>query len=80
MRPRPQAPAEWDIAENTHGLNFDARGIGLADLAVAARRDGRSLPKGWLGLPSVADGANGVRFIDACVHSNEASGAWVNVV
>ena len=48
-------------------------------MAVAARRDGRSLPKGWLGLPGVADGANGVRFIAACVHSNEAGGAWVDV-
>ena len=48
-------------------------------MAVAARRDGRSLPKGWLGLPGVADGANGVRFIDACVHSNEADGAWVDI-
>ena len=37
MRPRPQAPAEWCVAENTHGLNYDARGIGLLDLAFAAQ-------------------------------------------
>ena len=36
-RPRPEAPDEWCVAENMHGLNFDARGIGLADLAAAVR-------------------------------------------
>ncbi|MDA7426710.1 Gfo/Idh/MocA family protein [Thalassococcus lentus] len=41
MRPRPAAPADWAIAENTHGLNFDARGVGLAEM-VQAIRDGRS--------------------------------------
>ncbi|NDR58829.1 Gfo/Idh/MocA family protein [Aliiruegeria sabulilitoris] len=35
MRPRPKAPAEWSVAENTHGYNFDARGIGLLDMAQA---------------------------------------------
>ena len=35
MRPRPVAPANWAVAENTHGLNFDGRGAGLADLAQA---------------------------------------------
>lgn len=54
MRPRPVAPAEWDVAENTHGLNFDARGIGLADLAQAAR-DGR---------PPRASGALGQHLCD----------------
>lgn len=48
-------------------------------MAVAARRGARDVPDGWLGLPRVADGANGVRFIDACVRSDAASGAWVNV-
>lgn len=46
-------------------------------MAVAARRDGRDLPEGWLGMPLVADGAEGVRFIDACVRSNDASSTWV---
>lgn len=50
MRPRPQAPAEWDIAENTHGLNFDARGIGLADLAAAVREGREPRASGALGL------------------------------
>ena len=39
-RPRPKAPAEWQVAPNTHGLNFDARGAGLADMCQAIR-DGR---------------------------------------
>lgn len=34
-RPRPKAPAEWLEAENTHGFNFDARGVGLLDMAHA---------------------------------------------
>ena len=37
MRPRPTAPAEWAIAENTHDYNYDARGVGLLDLAEAAQ-------------------------------------------
>ena len=49
-------------------------------LAVAARHDGRDLPVGWLGLPRVAEGAEGVRFIDACVRSNARAGAWFQIV
>ena len=41
MRPRPKAPADWCVAENTHGFNHDARGIGLLDMAYAVR-DGRA--------------------------------------
>ena len=50
MRPRPKAPVDWEVAENTHGLNFDARGVGLAELARAAsdRREPRA--SGALGL------------------------------
>ena len=48
-------------------------------MAVAARKDGRKLPGRWLGMPRVADGADGVRFIDACVRSNENAGAWVQL-
>ena len=48
-------------------------------MAVAARRDGRELPAGWLGMPRVADGAEGVRFIEACVRSNLSGGAWVSL-
>ncbi len=48
-------------------------------MAVAARLDGRELPDGWLGMPRVADGAEGVRFIAASVQSNEAGGTWVRI-
>ena len=48
-------------------------------LAVAARRDGMTFPKGYLGLPLVADGASGVRFIDACVRSDEQNGDWTQL-
>lgn len=50
MRPRPQAPADWQVAENTHGLNFDARGVGLADLAAAVREGREPRASGALGL------------------------------
>ena len=50
MRPRPQAPADWQVAENTHGLNFDARGVGLADLAMAVREGREPRASGTLGL------------------------------
>ncbi len=50
MRPRPNAPPEWEVAENTHGLNFDARGIGLADLAAAVREGREPRASGALGL------------------------------
>ncbi|MEX3007601.1 Gfo/Idh/MocA family protein [Hoeflea sp. TYP-13] len=48
-------------------------------LAVAARRDGLSVPDDWLGMPRVADGARGVRFIEATVRSHNGGGAWVAV-
>ena len=48
-------------------------------VAVAARRDGVSLPQGLLGFPSVAEGAEGVRFIDASVRSNDNGGGWVQI-
>lgn len=50
MRPRPKAPADWQVAENTHGLNFDARGVGLADLAAAVREGREPRASGALGL------------------------------
>ena len=50
MRPRPRAPADWQVAQNTHGLNFDARGVGLADLAMAVREGREPRASGALGL------------------------------
>lgn len=44
MRPRPKAPVEWCVAENTHGFNYDARGVGLLEMvdAVAKGRTPRA--------------------------------------
>ena len=47
--------------------------------AVAARRDQRVAPAGWLGMPGVRDGLAGVRFIEATVRSNAQDGALVEV-
>ena len=50
MRPRPKAPPEWEVAENTHGLNFDARGAGLAEMAAAVKANREPRASGALGL------------------------------
>lgn len=42
-QPRPTGRDEWQLAENTHGFNYNARGLGLLDLAYAVR-EGR-LPR-----------------------------------
>jgi len=47
-------------------------------MAVAARKDGVTLPADWLNYPGVEEGAQGVRFIDASVESHKAGGAWVD--
>lgn len=47
-------------------------------MAVAARRDDLAIPSGWLGYPTVAEGVQGVRFIDAAVRSNQSEGAWID--
>lgn len=48
-------------------------------MAVAARRDGIQAPEGWLGYPTVSEGAAGVHFVDASVQSNAADGKWVSI-
>ncbi len=48
-------------------------------LAVAARRDQRMLPPGYLEMPTAPAGADGMRFVDACVRSNQAEGAWASL-
>ena len=47
-------------------------------MAVAARQDGITLPADWLNYPTVEQGAQGVRFIEATVESHQAGGAWVD--
>ena len=49
-RPRPKAPAEWEVVANTHGLNFDARGVGLAELAWAVKEQRQPRASGALAL------------------------------
>ena len=46
-------------------------------MAVAARRDGIETPSGWLGYPKIAEGVQGVRFIEAAVRSHRSNGAWI---
>lgn len=48
-------------------------------MAVAARRDGIQLADGWLHLPSVVEGAAGVRFVDAALRSHQAGGTWIKI-
>lgn len=48
-------------------------------MAVAARRDGVSIPENWLGMPRVAEGASGVKFVEATVKSDENGGSWVSI-
>ncbi len=73
MRPRPNAPPEWEVAENSHGLNFDARGAGLADLADAVRANREPRASGALGLhlcevmQGMLDSPGLGRFVD--IHS-----------
>lgn len=93
MRPRPVAPAEWAEVPNTHGLNFDARGVGLAELAQAVR-DGRApRASGELGLhlcevmQGMLDSSEFGRFVDiesrppkpAILPETDATGLNVNL-
>ena len=48
-------------------------------MAVAARRDGRTIPADWIDMPRVEAGEEGVRFIDATVRSSEQGGIWVAI-
>ena len=49
-----------------------------AGLLVAARRSGSPIPEG-LRLSGAAEGLAGIQFIDACVDSFEAGGAWTEM-
>ncbi len=48
-------------------------------MAVAARWDGVTVPADWLAYPSVEQGADGVRFIEASVRSHQSGGDWVTL-
>jgi hypothetical protein len=47
-------------------------------IAVEARRLGQSLPQGLLRYPTVADGARGVKFVEAAIASAAHGGAWTD--
>jgi predicted dehydrogenase len=47
--------------------------------AIAARRAGVILPKGFVRYTDAEEGAAGIRFIEACASSNEAGGMWVSL-
>ncbi|MCV0429566.1 MAG: oxidoreductase, partial [Roseibium sp.] len=48
-------------------------------LAVAARKDRLSPPPGWLEFPTVAEGAKGVRFVEASANSAETDSVWQKI-
>lgn len=48
-------------------------------VAIAAQKDGVSLPDGYIRRPVVEEGAEGVRFIEAAVASHQQGSVWVSV-
>jgi len=48
-------------------------------MAVGARRDGLSPPSNWLNYPTVAQGAKGVRFVEAAANSAETNASWQKI-
>ena len=46
-------------------------------VAIQARRDGTNLSEGLLAYPTIADGVDGVRFVEASIKSNETD-SWVS--
>ena len=46
-------------------------------VAIQARREGRELPQDLLAYPTIADGVEGMRFVEAAIASN-ATDAWVS--
>jgi len=45
-------------------------------VAIQARREGRELPTDFLAYPTIADGVDGMRFVEAAIKSN-LTDAWV---
>ena len=48
-------------------------------IAIACKASDVLLPKRFAYIPKVEDGAEGVRFIEAAVASNNSGGIWVAV-
>jgi len=51
---------------------------GEAARAIIAARSGQPVPEG-VHFPSIAEGVEGVAFVDACVRSSRRNSAWVQV-
>lgn len=58
-QPRPTGRDAWLVAENTHGFNEDSRGLGLLDLAYAAREGRQPRASGQLAC-HVLDAMEGI--------------------
>jgi predicted dehydrogenase len=48
-------------------------------VAIQARRTGQTLPDGLVAFPTLADGARGMRFVDAAIRSDETK-TWVELI
>jgi predicted dehydrogenase len=48
-------------------------------LAIEQRRGLRKLPQDYLEISTAREGRRGIAFIDACVASNDAGGAWADI-
>ncbi|MEP2532602.1 Gfo/Idh/MocA family oxidoreductase [Shimia sp.] len=48
-------------------------------IAISARISGQMLPSDFISVPTPADGAHGVQFVNACADSHEAGGSWVSL-
>ena len=46
-------------------------------IAIQARRNGIELPKDFLAYPTIADGVDGMRFVEAAIKSNQTE-TWVS--
>ncbi len=46
--------------------------------AIQARRSGQAVPDDVI-FPTIADGVQGVAFIEACVHSSRENSAWISL-
>lgn len=46
---------------------------------IGAQKDGLILDKRWHLLPDASDGAEGVRFIEACLSSHQQGGQWMSL-
>lgn len=69
-KPRPTDREHWQVAQNTHGLNEDNRGIGLVEMAYAIRDGRHPRASGELAyhvlevMSGILDGSKSGRFVE----------------